>query len=122
MTAMSKEKFEELIGKQMAEMAYKEGHRPGLPKIDLKAVEKLKSTRYSMYNHANTKRAEANKRAVLSAFLMGARTVSEAAKKADMGVERARQSVKALLNEGVIEEIGIMHVQGGNARLYRVIP
>lgn len=122
MTAMSKERFEELIGRQMAELAHKEGHRPGLPKIDIKAVEKLKATRYAMHNHANTKRAEENKRLVLAAFMMGARTVAEAAKKANMGIERTRHCVHRLLNEGLIEDVGIMHVQGGNARLYRVIP
>lgn len=122
MTAMSKERFEELIGKQMAELAHKEGHRPGLPKIDLKAVEKLKATRYSLYNHANTKRAEENKRLVLAAFMMGARTVTEAAKKANMGIERARHCVHTLVNEGVLEHYGILHVQGGQSKLYRIIP
>ena len=122
MTAMSKERFEELIGKQMAELAHKEGHRPGLPKIDLKAVEKLKATRYSLYDQASTKRAEEKKRLVLAAFMMGARTVTEAAKKANMGVERARQCTRALVNEGVLEQYAILHVPGGQSKLYRIIP
>lgn len=117
MNALSPAKFEELIGRQMAHLAYSEGHRRGFPKVDFKSIEKAKVTR--SINHRNTAIGHLYRHKVLKAVKVGIETSNKIAMATDIPEDSVRKALRQLEADGMIQRAGHVNVPGGKRQVWK---
>ena len=100
MNAVSRNTLEEAIGIQMAHLARIEGHRPGLPNTDQRAIEKVKQTRRERSAHA--KCYEEAKSLVIRSIMRGTKTAPGIAKSNNLNVYFVRSICRDLHIAGLL--------------------
>ena len=119
MNAISPQMIEELIGIKMAEMAYMEGHRPGVPKMDRTSIEKARKT----YIANNRSQALGNRyrQTVLKAIKIGLDTSRKIANATDIPEDSVRKSLRHLEADRMIRRAGHVQVPGGRCQVWRSV-
>lgn len=110
--------LEEAIGKQMAALAYKEGHRAKPPKMDSHITEKCRLERKA--NNWQKHIAARNQSLTFAAIKAGHRTVKQIVKATGLGDESVRKACRRLYDAGRVERDGIISISGGQAYTYTV--
>jgi transcription initiation factor IIE alpha subunit len=118
MNAITTTSFEELLGIQMAEFARKEGHRPGVPNMDKRIVEKCRAERLA--NNRLRAVGERNQKLTLAAMKKGCLTVKQIVKETGLGEESVRKACRRLHEAGLVQRNGAISISGGQAYVYKV--
>lgn len=114
MNAVSRNTLEEAIGIQMAHLARSEGHRPGLPNTDQRAIEKVKQTRRE--RSANAKYYDETKSLIIRSIKRGTKTAPGIAKSNDLNINFVRSICRDLHGAGTL--VKEVRTSPGGSRVY----
>lgn len=118
MNVLSPMMFEELIGRQMAQLAYSEGHKRNFPQTDRRVTEKEKIK--APVNHRNAAIGARYRQIIFMAIRAGLETANKIAQATDISTGSVRKALRQLEADGMIQRAGHTDTLGGKQQIWKI--